>query len=84
MFHFLRWLLGFAPWGKHYECDRGIDFDYVNISGERRHHAICVHLLIERFLGPAMIKGIYPDGSDHEYAYQPHGKNSGHGIWPHA
>ena len=69
MFHFVGWLLGFAPWGKWSECDRSIEFDYVSFSGRRAHHPIYVHWLVERIIGPTMIKGVYPGGGDHEYAF---------------
>jgi hypothetical protein len=68
VFRFLRWLLGFAPWGNRFECDRAIEFECVNIAGESRHHPIRVQQLIERLIGPSTITGVYP-GGDHEYTF---------------
>ncbi len=69
MFRFVDWLLGFAPWGRWSQCERAIEFDYVSAFGRRAHHPIYVNWLVERVIGPSMIKGVYPGGGDREYAF---------------
>ena len=69
MFNFIRGVLGLAPWVKDFQCDREIEFDYVNRSHEPAHHQVAVKSLRESLMGQASIRAAFLDGGDDEYTF---------------
>jgi hypothetical protein len=69
MINVLRVLFGFAPWGTVIKCDKTIAFRYTNWRGDSRFHHGTVHELVERLVGPDIIRLTYPHGDGQMYTF---------------